>query len=42
MYKYVTGINNKRNLLKEMVDKRYRGNLEVDMLGGAELVRTAM
>jgi len=42
MYKYVTGINNKRNLLKEMVDKRYRGNLEVDMLGGAELVRTAI
>ena len=42
MYKYVRGINDKRNLLKEMVDKRYHGNMDVDMLGGAELVRTAM
>ena len=42
MYKYVRGINDKRNLLKEMVDKRYHGNMDVDMLGGAELVRNSV
>jgi hypothetical protein len=42
MYKYIRGINDKRNLLKEMVDKRYHGNMDVDMLGGAELVRNSV
>ena len=41
MYKYFT-IEQKKNMLKEMIENKYRGIYEADVLGGAEILLSLM